>query len=209
MMTWARKTAIRWAHNPENRVRLPGPQPIFAALFTLLCACADPGSLEHDTAQPLTEVVADGTHGHWALHRWPTLVLDVEGSCPVEEVDKALAPFLAAGIEMRREVGVCHPDHYHIEDGRVCLRVDDERLAERKAAGVAWWRVRRGAPDEITVGGVIVRSDCLPMVIAHEVAHVLGLEHSEREGDTMYPAVSDALEFGGQLALIVAAREGP
>jgi hypothetical protein len=208
-MMRARKTAIRWAHNPENQVQLLGPLPIFAALFALLCACADAGSLEHDTAQPLVDVVADGTHGHWALHRWPTLVLDVEGSCPVAEVDKALAPFLAAGIEMRREVGVCHPDHYHIEDGRVCLRVDDERLAERKAAGVAWWRVRRGAPDEITVGGVIVRSDCLPMVIAHEVAHVLGLEHSEREGDTMYPAVSDALEFGGQLALIVAAREGP
>lgn len=201
---------------------LVGMTRLLAAALVLLTACDHQRDLEHDTAQPLTEST-DGTtptHGYWALRAWPTLVLSEDGSCPVEAVDKALEPFLAAGIAIRHEVGVCNPEHWNVEDGRVCLEVDDEGLQERHVAGNAWWRYRTRSEsvvedgvrftrvrntDQITVGGIRVKSSCNPMVIAHEVGHILGLGHSEDPGETMWPSESDVLAFSGaDLASIVA-----
>lgn len=196
---------------------------ILLAAALLLTACGAPTDLEHDTDRPLTEVIPGGptpTHGYWALRAWPTLVLSEDGSCPVEQVDKALAPFLAAGIAIRHEVGKCHPSHWNVEDGRVCLAVDDAGLSERHLAGNAWWRYRQWSEivvedgvrirrvhdtDQITVGGIRVKSDCNPMVIAHEVGHILGLGHSEDPAETMFPAASDVLSFApGDLEWLVA-----
>jgi hypothetical protein len=182
-----------------------------AALLVLLTACDAPSSLEHDTDQPLTSApTVDGetpTHGFWAYRRWPTLVLDEAGSCPVEAVEAALAPFRAAGIDVAYEAGVCRPDHWYVEDGRVCLRTDDDALWEDRDAGHAWWRPRLDAEDQIVTGGITVWSSCNPMVIAHEVGHLLGLGHSDDRAHTMYPAESDVLAFGERdLPAIVARR---
>lgn len=182
---------------------------ILAAL--LLAACHAPGDLSHDTDQPLTETVPVAgwtpTHGFWAYRKWPTLVLDEAGSCPVEAVEAALAPFHEAGIEIGYESGECRPAFFRVEDGRVCLQVDDDGLWEAEAAGEAYWRTRKGT-DQIVEGGIRVMSSCNPMVIAHEVGHVLGLGHSEDVEHTMYPAESDVLSFGDvDLQAIVARRE--
>lgn len=146
-------------------------------------------------------------HGYWALSRWPTLVLDDGGSCPAEAVDEALAPLRAAGIEIKHEVGKCRSDHWYIEDGRICLRTDEESLSEHGLAGSAYWWPRPGTSDEIAMGGISVQPDCNPMVIAHEVGHILGLGHSEDKGETMYPAESEVLHFSeADLKAIVARR---
>lgn len=182
---------------------------ILAAL--LLTACDAPGDLSHDTDQPLTETTQVAgetpTHGFWAYRRWPTLVLSTAGSCPVEAVEAALAPFHEAGIEIGYVAGECRPAFWRVEDGRVCLRVDDDGLYEAEAAGEAYWRTRKGT-DQIVEGGIRVMSHCNPMAIAHEVGHVLGLGHSEDTAHTMYPAESDVLAFGDvDLQTIVAMRE--
>lgn len=177
---------------------------ILAAL--LLAACHAPGNLSHDTDQPLVETTSVAgetpTHGFWAYRRWPTLVLDTAGSCPAEAVEAAMAPFYAAGIDVAYEVGECRPDHWYVEDGRVCLRT------EEGIAGHAWWRHSPDVVGEIMTGGIAVGPHCNPMAIAHEVGHVLGLGHSEDVGHTMYPAETDVLSFGDvDLQAIVARRE--
>lgn len=185
---------------------------LIALAILLLAACDQPLSLEHDTDQPLTQADAvpagtTPTHGYWALSRWPTLVLDVDGSCPAEAVQAALGPFHDAGIEIKHEVGKCRSDHWYIEDGRICLRTDEEGLTDHGLAGSAYWWPRPGTSDEIAMGGISVQSDCNPMVIAHEAGHILGLGHSDDRANTMYPLESDVLSFdAADLQAIVARR---
>jgi hypothetical protein len=185
---------------------------LLAATGLLLLACGQPRSLEYDVNQPLTHTADLPTgstpmHGYWALSRWPTLVRDEAGSCPAEAVDEALKPFHDAGIEIKHEVGKCRSDHWYIEDGRLCLRTDDEGLSEHGLAGSAYWWPRPGTSDEIAMGGINVQSDCNPMVIAHEVGHLLGLGHSKDKANTMYPLESDVLSFdAADLQAIVARR---
>lgn len=177
---------------------------LLLTLLLLTVACDQPDSLVDDTDQPLPATLEGETpaHGYWALTRWPTLVLDVEGSCPEEAVEAALAPYRKAGIDIAHEAGECRPDAFHVEDGRVCLRTD----AEMDKAGKAWWRDHPGTTDRITAGSIRIAPRCNPVTIAHELGHVIGFGHSEDPTHTMYGVEHHNNDFQGELELMAERR---